>query len=57
VTLQAEDLGLDDLKEELADLPERALDPGAIDDTTSDKMLFATVTGREGNAITLVEQR
>jgi hypothetical protein len=33
VTLQAEDLGVDDLKEDLADPRERALDPGAIDDT------------------------
>jgi hypothetical protein len=56
VTLQPEDLGVDDLKEELADLRERALDPGAIDDTTSDKLVFATVTDPEGNAITPVEQ-
>jgi len=32
------------------------LDPGAMDGTTSDKVLFATVTDPEGNEITLVEQ-
>ena len=50
-------LGVDDLKEELGSLRERGLDPGAMDDTTSDKVLFATVTDPEGNAITLVEPR
>jgi predicted enzyme related to lactoylglutathione lyase len=50
-------LGVDDLKRELAILQERGLDPGAMDDTTSDKVMFATVTDPEGNAITLVEQR
>jgi predicted enzyme related to lactoylglutathione lyase len=50
-------LGVNDLKEELGSLRERGLDPGAMDDTTSDKVLFATVTDPEGNAITLVEQR
>jgi predicted enzyme related to lactoylglutathione lyase len=50
-------LGVDDLEEELGSLRERGLDPGAMDDTTSDKVLFATVTDPEGNAITLVEQR
>lgn len=28
-----------------------------MDDTTSDKVRFATLTDPEGNAITLVEQR
>ena len=50
-------LNVDDLDRELATLRERRLDPGAIDDTTSDKVLFATVTDPEGNTITLVEQR
>jgi hypothetical protein len=50
-------LGVDDLNRELATLRERGLDPGVMDDTTSDKVLFATVTDPEGNAITLVEQR
>ena len=45
-------LGVDDLEEELGSLRERGLDPGAMDDTTSDKVLFATVTDPEGNAIT-----
>jgi hypothetical protein len=38
-------------------LRERGLDAGAMDDTTSDKVMFATVTDPDGNAITLVEQR
>jgi predicted enzyme related to lactoylglutathione lyase len=50
-------LGVDDLTRELAGLRERGLEPGAMDDTTSDKVLFATVTDPDGNAITLVEQR
>jgi predicted enzyme related to lactoylglutathione lyase len=50
-------LDVDDLKRELAVLRERGLDPGPLDDTTSDKVLFATVMDPEGNAITLVEQR
>jgi predicted enzyme related to lactoylglutathione lyase len=50
-------LDVDDLKQELGGLRERGLEPGAMDDTTSDKVLFATVTDPEGNAITLVEQR
>jgi hypothetical protein len=50
-------LGVDDLKEELGGLRERELDPGVMDDPTSDKVLFARVTDPEGNAITLVEQR
>jgi predicted enzyme related to lactoylglutathione lyase len=50
-------LGVDDLNRELASLRERGLDPAAMDDTTSDKVLFATVSDPEGNAITLVEQR
>jgi predicted enzyme related to lactoylglutathione lyase len=50
-------LGVDDLERELNTLRERGLDPGAMDDETSDKVLFAKVTDPEGNAITLVEQR
>jgi predicted enzyme related to lactoylglutathione lyase len=50
-------LGVDDLRAELAELGERGLDPGAMDDATSDKVLFATVTDPEGNVITLVEER
>jgi hypothetical protein len=50
-------LGVDDLREELGGLRERGLDPGAMDETTSDKVRFATVTDPEDNAITLVEQR
>jgi predicted enzyme related to lactoylglutathione lyase len=50
-------LDVDDLEQELVTLRERGIQPGAMDDTTSDKVLFATVTDPEGNAITLVEQR
>jgi predicted enzyme related to lactoylglutathione lyase len=50
-------LDVDDLKHELASLRERGLDAGALDDTTSDKVLFATTTDPEGNGITLVQQR
>jgi hypothetical protein len=34
-------LVVDDLKEDLGSLRERGLDPGTMDDTTSDKVLFA----------------
>lgn len=50
-------LDVDDLRSELAVLKERGLDPGAMDDTTSDVVLFATVSDPEGNAITLIEER
>jgi predicted enzyme related to lactoylglutathione lyase len=50
-------LDVGDLDRELVTLRERGLDPTAMDDTTSDMVLFATVTDPEGNAITLVEQR
>jgi predicted enzyme related to lactoylglutathione lyase len=50
-------LDLDGLEHELAAMRVRGLDAGALDDTTSDKVLIATTTDPEGNAITLVEQR
>lgn len=50
-------LDLDDLKRELAAMRERGFDAGALDDTTSDKVLIATTTDPEGNEITLVQQR
>jgi glyoxylase I family protein len=50
-------LSVDDLEAHVAGLEERGLTPGAIDDKTSDKVLFATIADPEGNAITLVEQR
>jgi predicted enzyme related to lactoylglutathione lyase len=50
-------LDLDDLEHELAAMRERGLDAGALDDTTSDKVLIATATDPEGNEITLVQQR
>jgi predicted enzyme related to lactoylglutathione lyase len=50
-------LDLKDLKHELAAMPERGLDAGALDDTTSEKVLIATTSDPEGNEITLVQQR
>jgi catechol 2,3-dioxygenase-like lactoylglutathione lyase family enzyme len=50
-------LVVDDLEGYVAVLEERGLAPGAIDDTTSDIVLFAAITDPEGNTITLVEQR
>jgi hypothetical protein len=50
-------LVVDDLKRELVALRNRGLEPGAMDDTTSDKVMFATVMDPDGNVITLVEQR
>jgi hypothetical protein len=50
-------VSVDDLGKEVAELEERGLAPPAIDDTTSDKVLFATISDPEGNAITFVEQR
>lgn len=50
-------LQVDDLNQELETLQGRGLDPGELDDQTSDKVRFATVIDPEGNSITLVEQR
>jgi predicted enzyme related to lactoylglutathione lyase len=50
-------LDLDELEHELAAMRERGLDAGALDDTTSDKVLIASTTDPEGNEITLVQQR
>jgi predicted enzyme related to lactoylglutathione lyase len=50
-------LDLDDLEHELAAMRARGLDAGALDDTTSTKVLIAATTDPEGNEITLVQQR
>jgi predicted enzyme related to lactoylglutathione lyase len=50
-------LELADLAQELAAMRERGLDAGPLEDTTSDKVLIASTTDPEGNAITLVQQR
>jgi len=50
-------LDLDELEHELAAMRERGLEVGALDDTTSDKVLIASTTDPEGNEITLVQQR
>ena len=50
-------LSVDDLEAQVAGLEERGLTPSAIDETTSDKVLIATIADAEGNTITLVEQR
>ena len=46
-----------DLAWELAAMRDRGLDVGPLDDTTSDKVLIASATDPDGNAVTLVEQR
>jgi catechol 2,3-dioxygenase-like lactoylglutathione lyase family enzyme len=48
---------VDDLQDEVSSLEGRGLGPGAIDDTTSDKVKFAAITDPEGNTITLVEEQ
>jgi predicted enzyme related to lactoylglutathione lyase len=50
-------LDLDDLEHELGVMRERGIDVGALDATTSDKVLIAATTDPAGNAITLVEAR
>jgi catechol 2,3-dioxygenase-like lactoylglutathione lyase family enzyme len=50
-------VGVDDLREQVAAIEGRGLAPGPIDDTTSDKVQFTTVTDPDGNTITLVEER
>jgi hypothetical protein len=50
-------LSVSDLEAYVAGVKERGLAPSAIDDTTSDKVLFATIADEEGNSVTLVEQR
>lgn len=47
-------LQVDDLSRELTSLRERGLDPGELDDQTSDKVMFVALPDPEGNAITLV---
>jgi predicted enzyme related to lactoylglutathione lyase len=46
-----------DLRRELAAMRDRGIDAGPLDDTTSDKVLFALTSDPEGNEVTLVEQR
>lgn len=50
-------LDVADLELEHGLLRKRGLDVGALDHTTSDKVLIVTVTDPEGSAITLVEHR
>ena len=50
-------LDVDDLRHELAAMRGRGLDAGALDDTTSDKVLIAATADPEGNEVTLVQQR
>jgi catechol 2,3-dioxygenase-like lactoylglutathione lyase family enzyme len=50
-------LAVDDLPAHVDDVRERGDEVEPIDDTTSDKVLFVTVTDPDGNAVTLVEQR
>ena len=41
-------LSVDDLREHVAVLEQRGLTPGAIDDTSSERVLFASITDPEG---------
>jgi glyoxylase I family protein len=50
-------LDFEDLRGALDAMRERGLDVGAVDDTTSEKVLIAATTDPEGNAITLVQPR
>lgn len=50
-------LDFNDLRQELTAMRDRGLDAGPLDDATSDRVLIATTTDPEGNAITLVQQR
>jgi predicted enzyme related to lactoylglutathione lyase len=50
-------LVVDDLERELAAIRERGVETGQLDDTTSEKVLLATVSDPDGNAITLVQER
>ena len=50
-------LNVDDLRAHVATLRTNDLDPTDVDDTTSDKVLIATITDPDGNTITLVEPR
>ena len=50
-------LAVEDLERCVGDLRTRDLNPEAIDDQTSDKVLIATIADPEGNTITLIEQR
>jgi hypothetical protein len=46
-----------DLDAELSAMSERGLDTGSVDDTTSDRVRFTTISDPDGNLITLVQQR
>jgi predicted enzyme related to lactoylglutathione lyase len=50
-------LDFDDLERELAAMRERGVETSPLDDKTSDKVLIATTTDPDGNAITFVQQR
>lgn len=50
-------LRADDLRSLVAELNDRGLAVGPVDDTTSDKVLIATVDDPDGNTITLVQPR
>jgi predicted enzyme related to lactoylglutathione lyase len=50
-------LVVDDVKAYYEELGKRGLNPGALDETTSDKVLFGYIADPEGNQIALVELR
>ena len=49
--------GFPDARQALKDLAERGGPSVELDEVTSDKVFFATVTDPDGNAITIVEVR
>jgi predicted enzyme related to lactoylglutathione lyase len=50
-------LVLDDIKAYYEELEQRGLTPEALDETTSEKVLFSFIADPEGNRIALVEWR
>jgi catechol 2,3-dioxygenase-like lactoylglutathione lyase family enzyme len=50
-------LAVGDLERELSALRGRGVEAGPLDDTTSEKVLIASLADPDGNAITLVQQR
>ncbi len=50
-------LVLDDVKAYYEELEQRGLTPEALDETTSEKVLFSFIDDPEGNRIALVEWR
>jgi predicted enzyme related to lactoylglutathione lyase len=50
-------LTADDLQADVEAMRQRGVQVGQVDDTTSDKVLFVSVSDPEGNLITLVRPK